>query len=119
MLDLDSLEEKAKAAPSYTDICDVMHAVCMGGDVWLDSEKGVTEFASAVNPAVVLELLRRLRASESIVYEVATPTPRTREAHAHNDTFDVCAYCGIDDVSSKVDRHRPTCLWRRAVEAKR
>lgn len=64
-IDLDELEAKAKAATPYTDIADVMGAACMGGDVWLDSEKGVTEFASAANPAVMLELVRRLRAAEA------------------------------------------------------
>ena len=128
MLDLDDIEAKAKAAtPGPYEIIGVL---VFGEQKGAGSTMTRTPVATAPDPAdaahiaaaspdVVLELVRRVRAAEAVVHEVATPTPPIREARAHNDVFSVCAYCGIDEVSEKVDRHRPTCLWRRAVEAKR
>jgi hypothetical protein len=82
------------------------------------------EFIAAANPAVVLELVRRLRAAVAIVREVAQEPPvlqRTLPAPVFGDsplsTIE-CAYCHKRDaINGYVIVHAESCPYRRAREA--
>lgn len=120
-LDLDDLEAKARAAtagPWRHDkggvygvrILADKGAVAEWDDIPLSEEDA--NFIAAANPAVVLELVQRLRAAEGIVRDLAecdSPTVNPDPMPSR------CLLC--DGMGLEIRDHEPSCPYRRAVEA--
>lgn len=112
-IDLDKLEQLARAATpgpyQYRDDTSAQH---LGSTVENEARAIVAmhtsledaAYIAAANPAVVLELVQRLRAAEAIVRDLA-------ECYRPVDSdYGTCSLCDANPCA-------PTCPYRRAVEA--
>ena len=149
-VDLDEIQRLAKAATTGewkhrdkldngTPHCDVIAiqpddwCIVAGSDpsLW-DMESADAAFIAAANPAVVLELIARLRAAEAIVSDLAAKEPRVLKYNGGN--YHACGLCGRSEGSGPFDEwiaggmqgerpdgtieHAEFCPWRRAIEYK-
>lgn len=139
-MDLDKLEELARAATPERWVFEI-------GNRSKSEPRQIrdADFISAASPAVVLELLARLRAAETAKaiaeekakWEVGMRLLAERERDAtesivrdlaaSDPTYEVdmgmgqrergCRWC-ITLLPKSAADHKPHCLWRRAVESK-
>ena len=128
-IDVDELERLAKAATpgpwtTKPDDDQRKHLLCTETGAWF----GVVEasprnaadaaFIAAANPAVVLELVRRLRAAEGIVRDLANKDPLvfSDSSHPFIGSDYECGCCEAMAQSKYDVEHAESCPWRRATE---
>jgi len=123
-VDLDELEAKAKAetpgewrSSPYDERRSHIFSFPAVNEVVEAAKNADAAFIAAANPAVVLELLRRLRAAEAIVGDLAK-----RDPVQHFPSR--CPLCIGHVLVDPPDRsmvgafvHDETCVYRRSVEA--
>lgn len=124
MTDLDDLERLAKAAtpgPWTTKPDDDArkHLLCTETGAWFGrveaSPRNAADaaFIAAANPAVVLELVRRMRAAEGIVRDLSAKRPMESLDRFAGGQMQ-CVYCGSGAYEASI--HAASCPWRRATE---